>query len=373
MQRLPRRLAHAVKNSSRLEVAVAAAFLGCAVGIGAASLLGTSPADANRARAIPRLPAPTARIARQVLRDEVRVPCEPRSEVTSVMPPRVPAGSPRVVTAIGAKVGETVETGDHLATVSGVPLVAFVTRIPFYRDLGPGDRGPDVAALERALVVARKLRRADSLFDGRTAAALNAIYAAADAETPHLVDHLRLASSVSVPERTAVSEVDVTVGQVVAPNAPLMVLAGRGSMLSCRVPQSVAVSAGDRLRVGDASGQVLVRSVGEADRTSGQREMVVVHAGNAAAAEGLDLVIPLNVTTGAVLTVPVGAIWTAADGSFETRKVVDDKVTRVTVDVGTIAGGYAEISGDGLAAGDEVELHADLEGRAEPVPNGGSP
>jgi hypothetical protein len=365
MRLLRERARDGKKRASAFQVGILAAFAGCAVGIAVASLLGTSPGEARRARAIPQLPTPTVSVVEQVLRDEARAPCEPLSRVTEVMAPRLPAGTPRVVTSIGVRTGDTVGTGDHLATVSGVPILAFVTRIPFYRDLGVGDTGPDVAALERALVVAGKLARADSVFDGRTAQALKAIYATAHAATPPLTDQLRLASSVSLAKPSQVREVNVTVGQLVPPKQPLMVLGGRDSTLLCQVPQSVRVSAGDRLRLGDVPGQVVVRSVGAADQTSGQREVVVAAPDDAALGRSLDVVIPLDATRGAVLTVPVGAIWTGADGTFVVRKVVDGRVQTVTVDIGTTAGGFAEISGEGLAAGDEVQLHADLDGRAE--------
>ena len=341
--------------------------VGCAVGVGATSLFGTSPGDASATRKAPQLPVPTTRLVKQVLKDEVRAPCTPLAQTTRVMPPPLPAGTPRVVTAIGVKVGERVRTGDLLAIVSGVPTFAFVTRIPFYRDLSVGDRGPDVAALERALVVAGKLGAADSAFDGRTAAALNAIYGGARMQTQGLAGHLRLASSRSVPEQSEVSEIDAAVGQVVASGSPLMILTGATSTISCQVPQAVTVSAGQRLSLGDST--AVVRSVGEPDRTTGERAVVVALPKNAGVAT--DLAIPLNVTETPVLTAPAGGIWVGAGGAFEVRKVVGGQVEAVRVHVGATAGGYVEISGSGLAAGDEVQLHVASDRLIAPA--GGAP
>jgi multidrug efflux pump subunit AcrA (membrane-fusion protein) len=356
-----------LERSRRFEVAIVALALGCAIGVAATSLFGTSPGDASATRQAPQLPVPTTRLVKQVLKDEVRAPCTPLAQTTRVLPPPLRARTPRVVTAIGVKVGERVRTGDLLATVSGVPIFAFVTRIPFYRDLGVGARGPDVAALERALVVTGRLRVADSVFDSRTAAALNAVYGAARMRAPRLAGHLRLVSSRSVPEQSEVSEIDAAVGQVVAAGSPLMILTGATSTLSCRVPPSVAVSAGQRLNVGSTT--AVVRSVGEPDRTTGQRDVVVAVAKNAGGAT--DLAIPLNVTKTAVLTVPAGGIWVAADGAFDVRKVVDGQVKLVQVQIGAAAGGYVEISGSGLAAGDEVQLHVASDRLT--APTGGAP
>ena len=361
------RLRAILERSRRFDVAIVALCVGCAVGIGATSLFGTSPGDASATRQAPQLPVPTTHLVRQVLKDEIRAPCTPLAQTTRVLPPALRAGTPRVVTAIGVKVGERVRTGDLLATVSGVPAYAFVTRIPFYRDLGVGDTGPDVAALERALVVARKLVVADSVFDIRTAAALNAIYGGARMQTPGLAGHLRLASSRSVPEQSEVSEIDAAVGQVVASGTPLMILTGATSTLSCQVPQAAAVSAGQRLNVGNTT--AVVRSVGEPDPTTGQRDVVVALAKNAGAAT--DLAIPLNVTKTPVLTVPAGGIWVGPGGGFDVRKVVGGRVESVRVQVGATAGGYVEISGPGLAAGDEVQLHVASD-RLTP-PTGGAP
>jgi hypothetical protein len=85
--------------------------------------------------------------------------------------------------------------------------------------------------------------------------------------------------------------------------------------------------------------------------------VVVALARPSASAEPGNLVLPLRVTKTAVLTVPAGGIWVGPAGSFVVRKVVDGNVKSVRVRIGTTAGGYVEISGSGLAAGDEVELH----------------
>ena len=356
------RLGATLRGAGRFQVATVALAVGCAVGVGAASLFGTSPGDASAKRKAPDLPVPTTRLVKQVLRDELHAPCRARSQVTRVMPPPLPVGKPRVVTAIGVRVGQPVKTGDLLAVVSGVPTFAFVTRIPFYRDLGLGDTGPDVTALEQALVAAGKLSTADSVFDSRTAAALSKLYARAGAAARGLGGRVRLASSTSVPAGSEVAEIDAAVGEVVTRGTPLMVLTARTPTVTCQVPGTAAISAGERLSIG------VVRSVGPADPASGQRDVVVALARSSASAEPTDLVLPLRVTKTAVLTVPAGGIWVGAAGSFVVRKVVGGNVQSVRVHVGATAGGYVAISGGGLAAGDEVQLHIVSDRQVGPLP-----
>jgi hypothetical protein len=112
-----------------------------------------------------------------------------------------------------------------------------------------------------------------------------------------------------------------------------------------------------------------VRSVGEPDRATGQRDVVVALAKSAGGAT--DLTIPFNVTKIPVLTVPAGGIWVGGGGAFDVRRVVGGQVEAVPVEVGATAGGYVEISGSGLAAGDEVQLHVASDRLI--APTGGAP
>ncbi len=362
LSRFARRIRATAAGSSRIHVAVVASFIGCAVGVGAASLFSTSPGEARATRTIPELPVPIAVVTRQVLKEEVRAPCAAESQVTRVLPPHLPPRTPRVVTAVGARTGRHVATGDLLATVSGVPLFAFVTDLPFYRNLSLGDRGPDVAALERSLVAAGALSVGDGFFGDRTARALNALYGSTLRESPQLAGRLLLASTVSVPPRSVVSEVDVALGQVVPATTSLVLLTADATRLGCDIPGEVAISVGDSLTIGGSARRATVRSVGSLDAATGQRRIVVETAGPATAAS--EVIIPIHATNKGVLTVPAGAIWTGARGGFEVRKLLHGQVLSVPVKVGATAGGYVEVSGNGLTDGDRVQLSGASEGAA---------
>jgi hypothetical protein len=360
--RLARWIRATAAGSSRVHVAVVALFVGCVVGVGAASVCSTSPGEARATRTIPALPVPTAVATRQVLKEEVRAPCVSESQVTRVMVPHVPPGIPRVVTGVGVRVGHHVATGDHLATVSGVPLFAFVTDLPFYRNLSIGDRGPDVAALERSLVAAGVLSAGDGLFDSGTAGALNTLYGSVLRDAPQLADRVLLTSAVSVPKRSVVTEVDIAVGQVVPAMTSLILLASGGQRLGCDAPGNVAISVGERLPIGGSPVRATVLSVGSIDAATGQRRIVVEATSPATAAS--DVIIPIHATRNAVLTVPAGAIWTRARGGFEVRKLVRGNLFSVPVRVGATAGGYVEVSGKGIVDDDRVQLSGDSEGAA---------
>jgi hypothetical protein len=355
---------------------------GFVAGILAASVFGTSPGEAAAQRAVPLLPPPVATVARQTLTDEVRVPCEPGSASVPVGLPRLAAGQPAVVTRIGVKPGAAVQTGDLLAVVSGVPLIAVVTPLPFYRDLGPGDAGPDVEALERALVHVHRLKAADASFDSGTAAALDAVYKQAGLASSDQTGRLRLNSSVSVGAAATVEQVAAGVGQILPPGSVLMTLATAGRTLRCPVPLGVPVSVGQTLELHPGDGgrvrSLVVRSLGEPDRTSSRRPMVLAPAETGAAVTELpvrgDVVLPATAGGGPVLAVPVGALWTSPDGQFSLRRVQgpDDDVQILPVTVGRVAGGYAEVSGTGLAEGLIVQLHLPDRG-VTTLPSGAPP
>jgi hypothetical protein len=362
-----------IRGRSRLwpgfPVGIAWLCFGCLLGVAGATVVTRSPREAAVGRQPPTLPYPAAKVLRQVLADAIRVPCDPVSAQVQVPAPKLASGRPAVVTALGATPGRVVQTGDLLAVVSGVPVVAIVTSVPFYRDLGPGDRGPDVLALERSLVAAGKLRVADESFGGDTAAALDAIHRAGGSATQGLGGRLWLNSTVSVPRGMAVAQVMVGVGQVLDPKTPLMVLAGAGNALSCRTPAEATMSVGQTLTVeGNGDGgprDAVVRSVGEPDQGTSQREVVLEPADAGEPVSGGSAVIPITVTASPVLTVPVAALWTSADGHFSVRRLRGDGTGDgdvVAVQVGQVAGGHAEVSGAGLAEGQTVALHVPDQG-----------
>jgi hypothetical protein len=56
------------------------------------------------------------------------------------------------VTAVEAKSGSTIRTGSAIATIDGTEAIVAFSPFPFYRSIGPGVTGPDVAALGAVLI-----------------------------------------------------------------------------------------------------------------------------------------------------------------------------------------------------------------------------
>jgi peptidoglycan hydrolase-like protein with peptidoglycan-binding domain len=89
-----------------------------------------------------------------------------------------PPGDEPVVTAMPLHAGEKVYPGQLLVEVSGRPLIALPGRLPAYRDLMPGDSGPDVVQLQQALAgLGYSTSDTTGWFGSSTEAAIAALYA----------------------------------------------------------------------------------------------------------------------------------------------------------------------------------------------------
>lgn len=88
----------------------------------------------------------------------------------------VPDASLAVVTGHPLSVGAAVSTGQVLTEVNGRPLFGVHSPFAFYRDMGIGDHGPDVEALQNALVARSYAVVPDGRFGSETAAAITRWY-----------------------------------------------------------------------------------------------------------------------------------------------------------------------------------------------------
>lgn len=89
-----------------------------------------------------------------------------------------------VVTQAGVDAGATLANGQVLTWVNDRPVIALSGPFPFYRDLGPGDHGSDVRALQQALTSLGYGVRADGRFGPATARALRSLYRQVGATAP---------------------------------------------------------------------------------------------------------------------------------------------------------------------------------------------
>lgn len=116
---------------------------------------------------------------------------------------------------------DPVISGEVTWAIDGVPLLSLHTSEPLYRELGPGDEGSDVLALEEELARLGHGPRADRSFDGSTAAAVESLrrqagLSAGSTFTPRDV--------VWLPSESVVPQSCLPVGSVVQQGAELATL-----------------------------------------------------------------------------------------------------------------------------------------------------
>jgi peptidoglycan hydrolase-like protein with peptidoglycan-binding domain len=400
-----------------LAVGIAAALLAVGGLIGASFV--KSPQQLAADSAAPPPTVTTAAVVSQVLTSSVQMrgvvypatqydvyATAPSSGASS--PGGSPSGSSSAVyiSKLDVAVGDTVRNGRQLAEIDGQPLFALTGTVPAWRDLTPGESGPDVAELQKALAALGYYDDGDTsgYFGSATQYAVYLYY-----------QHLGYAapSSGGVPEAdvvflprlpATVVAVNGATGQ--QPGQPFLELAARGSLaLTGELPPAYAaqVKAGLKVTIYDevtgirATGTVA--DLGTASTTSPAGTVVDIGTAPSSAGStgsgstgsssssssssnsGATVFIPLTVrpsrslaaalngenvlvtvetgqTEGPVLTVPVAAIVTTASGtSFVTVVGAHGKQTEVPVTPGIAENGYVQVTPvtpGALAAGDRV-------------------
>src|SRR5215472_9810486 len=126
--------------------------------------------------------------------------------------------------------GRAVANGEKLAEIDGEPMFALVGRVPAWRDITPGDSGPDVAELQKALASLGYYTGGDTpgLFDTATQDAV-ALYYEHLGYTPPSTGGVPLTDVIFLPSLPAkVIAVNGAKGQ--QPGQPFLELAARGSL-----------------------------------------------------------------------------------------------------------------------------------------------
>ena len=327
-------------------------------------------------------------------------------------------GSPAVyISRLDVAAGQTISNGKQLAEIDGEPLFALAGRVPAWRDITPGESGPDVAELQKALAALGYYQGVDTpgFFGAATQDAVSAYYEHLG-YTPPAAGGVPLTDVIFMPSLPAkVIAVNGAKGQ--QPGQPFLELAARGSLaLTGELPPAYAaqVKPGLKVKIFDevtgirASGTIA--DVGTATTITPVGAIVNVGGGSAAASaaesagsgsagsgsagsagssdssgsaanpEGTPF-IPLAVapsnplpaalngenvlvtvdtgrTEGPVLTVPVAAIVTTGSGtSYVTVAGGHGRQAQVAVTPGISENGYVQVTpvtAGKLAAGDSV-------------------
>ena len=327
-------------------------------------------------------------------------------------------GSSVYISKLDVAAGDTITSGKQLAEIDGQPMFALAGPVPAWRDLAPGETGPDVAELQDALSSLGYYDEGDTpgYYGSATEYAVTLYYEHLG-YTPPSSGGVPAADVVFLPALPA-TVVAVNGGTGEQPGQPFLELAARGSLaLTGQLPPAYAgqVKAGLEVTIYDevtgihATGTVAdlgtattvtptgavvdigggsgsAGSSGSADSGSSSSSSssgsdsssgsgsgsagstvfipVAVHPSKPLAAglngENVLVTVQTGRTEGPVLTVPVAAIVTTASGtSYVTVVGAHGKQTQVPVTPGISENGYVQVTpvtAGALAAGDHVAV-----------------
>ena len=320
------------------------------------------------------------------------------------------SGSAVYISRLDVAAGDTITNGEQLAEIDGQPMFALVGTVPAWRDLTPGETGPDVAELQDALSSLGYYDDGDTpgYYGSATGYAVSLYYEHLGYNPPSS-GGVPAADVVFLPSLPAtVIAVNGATGE--QPGQPFLELAARGSLaLTGELPPAYAgqVKAGLAVTIYDevtgihATGTVA--DLGTATTTTPTGTVVDIGGGSSGASGSADsgsggsgsssspssgssgstVFIPLAVrpstplaaalngenvlvtvqtgrTEGPVLTVPIAAIVTTASGtSYVTVVGAHGKQAEVPVTPGISENGYVQVTPvttGALATGDHVAV-----------------
>jgi peptidoglycan hydrolase-like protein with peptidoglycan-binding domain len=144
-----------VRRRWRVLALVAALVLGALSIASAAFVVGSRLRSPDQAAADAAPPSPSLVTAEATLR-ELSEPVVLRGQIrpgvsVKLLTPTTAVGPSSVVTKVLVKKGDQLKEGRVLLERSGQPMIALKLPFPLYRDIEAGNRGPDVAEIQRAL------------------------------------------------------------------------------------------------------------------------------------------------------------------------------------------------------------------------------
>lgn len=125
----------------------------------------------------------TAEVTRGALQDVVNAVGSIDRRDQQTVPTPIGSGA-SVVTKQQLPVGTRIVSMGVVLEANGRPLLATIGNFPFYRDLSPGLKGPDVGQLQSGLKAAGYNVSVDSVFGASTEAAIRAVYKKAGYDVP---------------------------------------------------------------------------------------------------------------------------------------------------------------------------------------------
>ncbi|MGW6195521.1 peptidoglycan-binding protein [Kribbella sp. NPDC055110] len=352
----------AVRRRRAGRAVTAAVLVVAAGGVGAAAA-GVDLGGHQEAPSTSAKPPATAALTRQTLVDTQTETGELDYGDATPLTGRL-AGTVTAVSAVGSTIGR----GGTLGRIDNAPIVLLYGALPAYRALSTGSRGADVEQFERNLyTLGYRGFTADGYYSAATAKAVKAWQRDLGLPRTGVVELGRVVYAAG-PIR--VEEHKATPGDAVQPGAALLTyttttriavvtldkadkrLAGRGVAVSVLLPGGKQVT-GKVVKVQPAAAE------------SGQEEtgktVVAISIDRQQALAGLDDGAQVNVrftvsTRKNVLSVPVVALLAVSEGGYGIQVVGDSGSRIVPVRTGLFAEGRVEVSGPGIAAGQQVGI-----------------
>lgn len=274
--------------------------------------------------------------------------------------------SARVTQTITSIIGinTTIEQGDVLYTVDGMPVVALDGALPAWRSLSTAsDDGADIAQLEASLVALGydpDLKvTVDDHFDSATRTMVKAWQQGLGVETTGTVT---LGAVVFLPSSTTVSAVDQAVGDTVGDGDTVLTLAAPTQEVLVDVPAGDEAQVVPGLTVDIGNVQGTVSRLRSAVRDGSVVVEAVINPAtaieNASNGSSVKVTLTLQNDSGVLIT-PAEALVSRLDGSYAVQVQNSDGTTKwATVELLGVSGANVAIRGADVAEGTVLLLPA---------------
>jgi len=340
--------------------------------VGAAVAVGTSVSTAATPSAAPSPSRSTAKVIRTDLTAEERLD----GTLGYGRARQLPAQRSGIVTALASE-GQNLERGASLFTVDGIrAAILMYGAQPMWRDLGAGvSAGSDIEQLGQNLAAMGYAATGFSPSSHWTVELTAAVKAWQESLGLPETGRVVLGDVVFASGAVRIAGVNVALGATIAPGISIYAVTDTTPIVSVELPVSkqgrISVGQAVEVELPDATtASGTIRDLGTVAHTSGDPAdaqgqgspkatlTVIVDLSQPKAAGRFDqapvVVRVVTLTHRDVLAVPVTALLARPEGGYEVERISPEGTELVAVDLGLFAGPSVEVSGNGLAAGDEV-------------------
>jgi hypothetical protein len=261
--------------------------------------------------------------------------------------------------------GDVIESGDIVAEVDGVPIIALQGAFPLWRDLGSGvEDGKDVLQLEYILASLGYAQEYDvTVDDDWTSATTDAVEAFQEDHGMDDDGEVELGEVVFIEEPVQVADVTGVLGQQASEAGISVTSRDQAVYVDLDAADADLLAVGDKVEVELPTGttkRATVTDIGPAQTDAETQETTIPvtlslrKAPPLADGTPVDVHVEIEAATN-VLAVPVEAVLALAEGGFavEVADVSTGATRLVGVTLGVFADGMVEIEGD-IEAGARV-------------------